>query len=349
MAKRRRLTKKQREQRNRWLIALAIAFVVFVAGYLAGREDVNFQQIQTKLDDTLTKIEQRLNDMELPSQPSLPTQSDQEAGTSQIHILDVGQGAATLLIASDGSNVLIDTGRYDDSDKRIISYLDHYIGLGNEIDLLIFTHNDSDHIGHGDLVLEYFDVQEVWMNGLDHTTKVYSNLLDALLESDAEYYEPKAGEQFERNAFLIDVLHPVAGSTRKNHNDESIVTRIEFDNISLMTSGDASIARENEIIKRGSRLRSDILMIGHHGANDSTGENWLQAVQPQIAFYQAGIDNKYGHPGTDTLERLRQANIPVYGTDELGTISLYIDETGKMEVQTGAEMMGEMESESGAE
>lgn len=346
MAKRRRLTKKQRERRNRWVLGLVVALLIFVTGYLAGRRDVDFQQIQTKLDETLTRIEQQISNFEIPQRTLKSADSALKEATSQVHILDVGQGAATLLIAEDGSNILIDTGRFDDSEKKIISYLDHYIGLGNEIDLLIFSHNDSDHIGHGELVLEYFEVQEVWMNGLDHTTKVYSNLLDAILNSDADYLEPKAGEHFTRAAFEIEVLHPKTGSTRKNHNDESLVTRIEFDGLSLMTSGDASMPRENEIIKRSGNLQSDILMLGHHGASDSTGENWLRAVKPQIAFYQAGQNNSYGHPGIDTLERLDQLNIPVYGTDELGTISLYIDEAGAVEVQTEVDPNGEMKTES---
>lgn len=324
MAKRKRLTKKQKERRNILIYGLLVAVIVFFSGYLAGREDIDFREIQARLDE-------RLSQFELPTFERERTVSE---GTSQIHLFDVGQGASTLLIGSDGTSVLIDTGRYDDKEKRIISYLDEHIGLGEKIDLLIFSHNDADHIGHGDLVLEYFDVQEVWMNGMDHTSKVYSNLLDEILASDAEYAEPKAGDYFERGVFYIDVLQPTADSPQKDFNDESIATRIEFDGLSLITSGDASIARENEMVDRNWNLGSDILILGHHGANNSTGENWLKAIRPEMAFYQAGVDNRYGHPHPDTLERLADSNIPVYGTDNLGTISLYVDEAGEVTVET---------------
>lgn len=324
LAKRKRLTKKQREQRNKWIFGLLVAFFVFMGGYLTGRKDIDFQLIQARLDE-------RINQFELPRFNERSVESE---GTSQIHILDVGQGAAVLLIGSDGTSVLVDTGRYNDGEKKIISYLDKYIGLGEELDLLIFTHNDADHIGHGDLVLEYFDVQEVWMNGMDHTSQIYSDLLDALLLSDATYAEPKAGEYFVRGAFKIDVLHPEENSPQKDSNDESIVTRFEFDGLSLMTTGDASIPRENEIVARNHNLRSDLMVLGHHGAGNSTGEEWIQAVRPQMAFYQAGIDNSYGHPHPDTIERLKNAGIPIYGTDELGSISIYIDEAGEVTVET---------------
>ncbi|SHE36876.1 Metal-dependent hydrolase, beta-lactamase superfamily II [Atopostipes suicloacalis DSM 15692] len=331
MAKRKRLTKKQRERRNRWVLGGLIAFFIFIGGYLTGRQDIDLRGIQAKLDETFVQLEEQIKNR---TQPSKKSDVSGAGGTGQIHLFDVGQGSSTLYIASDGTSVLVDTGRYDDSEKRIISYLDQYIGLGEKIDLLVFSHNDSDHIGHGDLVLEYFDVQEVWMNGMDHTSKVYADLLDTLLEQDVEYVEPKAGERFNRGAFDLQILHPAPDSPQKDPNDESIIMRMVFDNLSVMTSGDASIPREKDVIKRNFHLKSDLLILGHHGAKNSSGEQWLEAVQPKMAFYQAGVNNSYGHPSPETLERLAAENIPVYGTDEFGTISLYIDEAGEITMET---------------
>lgn len=335
MAKKKRLTKKQKRIRNRWLIGILFAIVIFFGGYLVGRKDVDFTNVRMKLDDAVAKITQQVDDFEIPAPVRRTDDSERTEDSGQIHIFDIGQGSSILLKASDGSSILIDTGRHNDSEKRILSYLDQQIGLGEKIDLVIFTHNDSDHIGNGDLVLEYFDVQEVWMSGMDHTTAVYNNILDALLASGAEYNEPKAGENYTRGDFEIQVLHPPVDSPQKDQNDESIVTRISFAGISFINSGDASTARENEIINReGTNLSSDIMMLGHHGAASSTGDNWIAAVKPQMAFYQAGIDNSYKHPSEETLERLADANVPVYGTDELGNISIYIDEVGEVTVET---------------
>lgn len=340
LAKRKRLTKKQRKRRNNWLVALFIGVLIFISGYIAGHQELDFQQVLSKLDAVKAKVERQLGNFELAEKKKEIQSGKITEGISEIHLFDVGQGSSVLLIAKDGSNILIDTGRYDDSEKKIISYLDKEIGLGGTIDLLIFSHNDSDHIGHGDLVLEYFDVEEVWMNGLDHTTNVYADLLDSLLASDVEYQEPKAGETFARESFELQVLHPEVGSTRKDHNDESLVVRIAFDDISLMTSGDASILRENEIVERAGNLQSDILILGHHGADNSTGDQWIAAVDPAMAFYQAGEDNIYDHPGNETIQRLQEAEIPVYGTKEFGTISLYIDENGELEIETDLGIIG---------
>ena len=332
LAKRKRLTKKERERRNKGLLGLFVVMLIFLGGYVAGRRDITLAQIKDKLDEATVNIERQISDLELPSRDrdDLPAHEN----TSQIHILDVGQGSSILFISQEGTSILVDTGRFDDSEKRIISYLDSLIGLGGKIDLLIFSHNDADHIGHGDLVLDYYDVQEVWMNGVDSTSKVYANVLDAILKSDAAYAEPKAGEVFNRGDFEIEVLHPAGDSPQKNSNDESIVTRISFDGISFMTSGDTSVPRENEIVARSGNIKSDMMMVGHHGAANSTGEKWVQAVKPTLAFYQAGVGNSYGHPTAEALERVKSANIPVYGTDELGTISIYIGEDGEVNVET---------------
>lgn len=332
MAKRKRLTKKERERRNKGLLGLFVVILIFFGGYIVGHRDITLAQIKNKLDEVTINIERQMSRFDLPKREG-DTGPVQE-NTSQIHILDVGQGSSILFISQEGTSVLVDTGRFDDSEKRIISYLDSLIGLGGKIDLLIFSHNDADHIGHGDLVLDYYNVQEVWMNGVDSSSKVYANVLDAILKSDAAYAEPKAGEVFNRGSFEIEVLHPEIGSPQKNANDESIVTRISFDGISFMTSGDTSIPRENEIVGRTSNLKSDMMMLGHHGAANSTGEKWLQAVRPKLVFYQAGVNNSYGHPTAEALERVESANIPVYGTDEFGTISIYISEAGEVNVET---------------
>lgn len=334
LAKRKRLTKKQRKKRKRWLYGLLLAGIIFTIGYITGHNNLDFSIIQERLDTSITKVEKQIDNFQLPNRIQKKRKTTTNEGISEVHIFDVDEGSSIFLLAEDGSNILIDTGPSDDSEKRIISYLDEKIGLGGKIDLLIFSHNHSDHIGHGDLVIEHFDVQEVWMNGLDSRSTIYSNLLDKLLDSTAEYLEPKAGEKYNRNAFEVEVLNPEVGDTGQDNNDGSIVTRIEFGGISLMNSGDASIPRENDIIAGNIKLKSDLLILGNHGADNSTGEAWISAVDPKLAFYQAGKDNIYNHPGENTIQRLKEADVSVSGTDELGTISIYIDEEGQLDIET---------------
>ena len=107
LAKRKRLTKKQRERRNRWLLRALIVFLIFIGGYLTGRQDINLREIQAKLDETFIQIEEQIKNKNRPLKDS----NTQGSGTSQIHLFDVGQGSSTLYIASEGTSVLVETGR----------------------------------------------------------------------------------------------------------------------------------------------------------------------------------------------------------------------------------------------
>ena len=323
--KKRKLTKKQKETRKKIVLFVVAFSLIFFLGYGLGKNGLN----KEKWDQAIEKIENQIKQFgnEQKQKQSKIT------GTAEIRILDVGQGSATLLQSEDGTNILIDTGRDDDKEKRIIQYLDKYIGTGGKIDLLIFTHNHADHLGYGDQILSYYRVNEVWMNGLDTTTKVYERVLDALADSDAVYKEPIAGEKADVGAFHLEVLKPE--EVRKNdQNDSSIVLRVGLNQFSLMITGDASSVIEKEIVENESIVRSNVLLLGHHGSAYSSDETWLEAVNPDVGIYSAGTNNTYGHPSPDTLKRVEKLHIPIYGTDKDGSITIRVEEDGTYQIKT---------------
>lgn len=328
MARKRRLTKKQKRMRLGFLLVIVSFLLGVFVGYSTRTGESIWNHFQQQVNQASHSLNEQLSEIQ---RRTLSPQKKED----QIHILDVGQGSAVLLQAKSGENILIDSGRHDDSDKRMISYLDQMIGTGGTIDLAIFTHTDSDHIGHADLIFDYYDVKEVWSNGKDNTTQIYFDFLTAIKHSGAKYVEPKAGEKRQLGDFTIDVLHPVAGQSYKDQNEASIIGRIQLNDLSFMFSGDASYSIEDQVIESATvPLKSDLLLVGHHGSKYSTGRNWLKAVQPDVAFFQAGKDNMYGHPHSQLKKRLKEAGIPLYGTIDLGTISIYIDDEGQVNVET---------------
>lgn len=332
MARNKKLTKKQKKQRIQITLTTLLVGVAFLMGLFFGDNPYNTGYFLNKwqaVTNELTKTFSILN------QESSSESSNVSEGT--VRFFDVGQGSATLMQASDGTNILIDTGRYDDSNQRILGYLDQYIGTGGTIDLLIFTHNDADHIGNGDLILDYYQVEEVWMNGVDHTTKVYEDVLDAISESNALYYEPKAQEIKNVGPFRIEVLNPSKTDVTDDQNEESIVTRTTLNETSIMISGDVSSDVERRLIKQNQVLNSDIVLIGHHGSRDSSSSEWLSATDPRVGIVQAGKDNTYGHPHKETLLRIKNQGIPLYNSVDNGTITVNIDETDELDIQTEKE------------
>lgn len=236
----------------------------------------------------------------------------------EVHFLDVGQAEATLLMGPDFT-ILIDAGNLGQGDV-----VPHLQRLGVEtIDLLIFTHPHADHLGQGVAVLENFPVEEVWMSGYEHTTRLFEDVLDAILASDAFYHEPRRGEVFTFGDLVLEILHP--DRIRSDLHHTNIVIRATYGNVALMFTGDAEKKTENAILASGLPLRAQILHLGHHGSRTSTGIEFVLAVDPEVAIYSAGMNNDYGHPHLEVVERIVKLGIDLYGTDVHGTITIVTD------------------------
>src|SRR5690606_20918292 len=125
------------------------------------------------------------------------------AGHLVVSYLDVGQGDASLLQA-EGCTMLIDTGRHDRQD---LLPLLQQAGV-TALDVLVLTHPHADHIGQAARVLRTLPVAEVWMSGWEHTTATFERTLDALLDSEAGYWEPRTGDTHRCGPLFIQILNP---------------------------------------------------------------------------------------------------------------------------------------------
>jgi len=185
------------------------------------------------------------------------------------------------------------------------------------------THPHADHIGQLDKIIEEFSVTEVWMNGETATSQVFAKSLEAIEKYNVDYYEPEVGEVFDIGPLEITVLHPDALSANTNNN--SLAMRLQYGEVSFLFTGDAEQQAENAILGSGANIQAKILHLGHHGSNTSSTPDFVQAVNPEIAIYSAGVDNSYGHPDAEVIDHITASNIPLYGTDTHGTIIVETD------------------------
>lgn len=235
----------------------------------------------------------------------------------KVHYIDAGQADATLFQFNDNGkdyHILFDAGDWKRHD--VIDYL--HSAKVPFIDLLIISHPDADHIGQMADIIHTFGVGEVWMSGNESTSKTFQRALEAVLDSGADYHEPRTGEIFSIGPMEINVVHP-ANITGKA-NEESLSAKFTYGSVSFLFTGDADKQAELQMIDSGMDLHADILQLGHHGSNTSTDTSFLTAVNPDIAIYSAGLDNDYGHPHQEVVTRVQQAGIKLYGTDVHGTI-----------------------------
>ncbi|HJF31359.1 MAG TPA: MBL fold metallo-hydrolase [Sporosarcina psychrophila] len=240
----------------------------------------------------------------------------------KVHYIDVGQADATLIeYSQDGEvfTILIDTGDWNAT--NVVSYLQAQ--NITEIDIIAVTHPHADHIGQLNKIINAFHVTEVWMNGETSDSQVFADALAAIENNGVDYYEPEVGELFDIGPLEVAVLHPKTLSGTTNNN--SIAIRLQYGEISLLFTGDGEEDAENEMLSSGGNLEADILQVGHHGSKTSTTDRFLNAVKPDVAIYSAGENNQYGHPHTETINRLKKSGALVYGTDIHGTIIIETD------------------------
>ena len=114
-------------------------------------------------------------------------------------------------------------------------------------------------------------------------------------------------------------------------NDTSIVLRIDYGETSFLFTGDMETEAENDMLdywEGKMDWKTDVLKVGHHCSNTSTGYRFLNEVSPEYGVISLGKDNSYGHPHKEPMSRLKQAGVVILRTDELGTIQAVSDGKG---------------------
>lgn len=232
--------------------------------------------------------------------------------TLSVHFIDVGQGDA-ILIDYGTYEMLIDGGRWGDCADYIPSYVD------GDLEVMVATHPDADHIGGLGNVLDAFDVKHIWLNGDTASTQTYMDFMAKVNAEGAEVHQAQRGDQINLSTLTFDVLHPTfpLGSDR---NENSIVMKLSFGQVDFLFTGDAESGTEASMVAVGLIDDVDILKVGHHGSKYSSTASFLNAAQPEIAVYSAGATNPYGHPAPETITRLCDIGATIYGTDVHGTI-----------------------------
>ena len=258
------------------------------------------------------------------SQEAPPPASGDE---TKVVVLDVGQGDSILVITPGGKTALVDAGEPGDG-KVILAAMKKY-GV-DHIDLLVATHSHADHIGAADEVIKGTNVGHVLYSGVSNTTRNYADFLKAVDEKQVQLTRAEPGQQFELGGgAVIRVLAPIAPLFTKEDlrsggnepNANSVVARLDYGEFSMLLTGDAEEQTERErLIKNGAHIRATVLKVGHHGSKYATSEDFLKRGEFKVAVISAGMDNRYGHPSQEVLDRLKAAGVKLYRTDFQGEI-----------------------------
>ncbi|MBI4812567.1 MBL fold metallo-hydrolase [Candidatus Falkowbacteria bacterium] len=242
------------------------------------------------------------------------------------YFLDVGQGDAVLVRAPDGQNILIDGGPDDSVIRELGKVLPWW---DRQIDLMVLTHPHDDHVGGLASVLKRYRVKKILYTGVSHTGPAYSDWLDLVRRKNISAIIIDRPQIVDlKGDCRLQILWPtenLAGRAADNLNNTSIVIKLIYGQTKFLLMGDAETDVEKKLLESGIDLKADILKIGHHGSDNASSEEFLQAVLPRTAVIEVGKDNDFGHPSLRILKKLERIGAQVFRTDTDGTVTLLSD------------------------
>jgi len=233
----------------------------------------------------------------------------------KVSYINVGQ-ADSILVEQGSSSMLIDAGNNGDS-ETVKNYVENQ-GI-TTLDFLVGTHPHEDHIGGMDYIINAFKIGKIYMPKATTTTQTFNDVITAIKNKNMQITTPIVGDSFKLGQATCTILSP-NNSTYEDLNNYSVVIKITFKDNTFIFEGDAGAVSEMEMVNKGYDLKSDLLKVGHHGSSSSTTSAFLKAIFPKYSVISVGGDNDYGHPTQETLNKLSNAGVQVYRTDQEGTI-----------------------------
>jgi len=248
----------------------------------------------------------------------------------QVHFVNIGQGDGILIELPDGKTMIVDAGP-SGSASKLLDYIENNIFENTQekvFDYMILTHSDTDHIGAADEVLDAYQINSVYR------PEIYSNYIDPETEEEVEetpinrvntstqtygkvikrvLNEPNCTVIFSYEGLTITggigldayifTFYSPSEHSYTDVNDFSPIITLQYRNQAVLLTGDASIENEEEVLSKYTLPQIDVLKLGHHGSNTSTGEALLSNTNVTYAIISVG-ENNYGHPNEETINRL---------------------------------------------
>jgi beta-lactamase superfamily II metal-dependent hydrolase len=237
-----------------------------------------------------------------------------------IAFIDVGQGDATLIRDGNGFDVLVDGGRKSVGDDL----LEYIKGVGvDDLEVVLATHADSDHIGGLISVLEAIEipVESVYYNGYPGDTQTWIEFNNVVTSTGLPLNKAQYPDTYSWGGINVQVLNPLPNLIEPDQNKASVVLLLDYAQISVLLPADIDSAVENQLPNRTANLQAEILKVAHHGSKYSTSQSFLHEVFPYEAIISVGA-NPHDHPTIETITRLQDIGANIWRTDLFGTVLL---------------------------
>ena len=254
-----------------------------------------------------------------------PLSAARADGKLRVDFLDVGQGDSALITMPDGTTLLVDGGgNPNDAGRRIgetvVSEYLWWRGL-SQIDYVLATHADADHIDGLNDVLKNFSVRAALIARRPRDDPEFEKFSQTLTETGTNSETIQAGDVIRFGEVEINVLWPPNGGDTSTNND-SVALRIQFGERSILLTGDIEQVAERSLLASQQQLSADVVKVPHHGSKTSSTEGFVLATKPQLAIISVGRNSRFGHPHKEVVDRWKANGATVLTTGEYGTITL---------------------------
>lgn len=301
MAKRRR---KRKNTKSKQLTAVLLLIITIVA-IILGRNNESFEKANITANSNVTATTSEL---------------------VKVHFIDVGQGSSTL-VQCGNTGILIDAGEREYG-KTVVKYLKD-AGI-KRLEYVVASHPHSDHIGGLFDVLDSIYVKNIIMPKLTDinipTTRIYEKLLETISDKNINAIYAKLGNRYTVGTAAIDIIGPV--EQVKDLNNMSVICKVTANKVKLLVTADAEKQEMSSVYNATANLKSDIIVMGHHGSQTAIQKDFLKSVGARVAIISCGKDNPYNHPHKETIEYLKNNNIEYYRTDLVGNIVFTCNDKG---------------------
>jgi competence protein ComEC len=243
-------------------------------------------------------------------------------GTFRADILDVGQGLA-ITIRTSNHSLLFDAGpqyspEADGGNRVIVPFLR---GEGvSRIDGMVLSHDDSDHTG-GTLSSRNA-LNPGWL-----ASPLPEN--HSLISGQGRHQRCTAGDSWQWDGVRFEFLHPPGDMDLSDaaikDNARSCVLAVSAHGKRILIAADIESDIERQLLAKAVALRSDVLVVPHHGSKTSSTNEFIDAVAPTAAVMAVGYRNRFRHPAAEVVDRYARRGIAMYRTDLDGAISIRVD------------------------
>ncbi len=239
-----------------------------------------------------------------------------------VTFFDVGK-ADFILIQTGGKTAVIDTGYSDNWELVEKALIDRSI---TNVDILIATHPDKDHIGCMNKVMKNFSVSTLYMSPIEDKGKEYEKMLKAADKNNVSVQKAAVGDTFTLGEAEFFTVSPGEDILElKDENEASVVLLMKYKNIKVLFSADAQFEAEEKMVDGEYDISADVIKIGHHGSAQASSASYLDKVGARYAVISTGDADGEKYISSETVRKLNERNMITYRTDLQGNVIMHTD------------------------